>query len=231
MYDAAHAFACSHRGRMIGNFGEAEVFSFHATKFLNTFEGGAVATNDDELARKVRLMKNFGFAGYDNVVFIGTNGKMPEISAAMGLTGLDCLDDFIAVNRANHECYSRQLEVLPGIELTRYDSTERCNYQYVVCEVDPAAFGLSRDELVQVLQAENVRARRYFFPGAHRMEPYRSYYPNARLLLGESERLCERVLSLPTGTAISSEDIAAVCEIIRSAHEQAGEVRAALRAV
>ncbi len=74
---------------MIGNFGDAEVFSFHATKFFNTFEGGAVVTNDDELADKMRLMRNFGFAGYDNVIYLGTNGKMTEISAAMGLTGLE----------------------------------------------------------------------------------------------------------------------------------------------
>src|SRR5438552_5033660 len=85
IFDAAHAFACSYKGRMIGSFGNAEVFSFHATKFFNTFEGGAVVTNDDELAAKIRLMKNFGFSGYDTVSYIGTNGKMNEVSAAMGL--------------------------------------------------------------------------------------------------------------------------------------------------
>ena len=91
---------------MIGGFGHAEVFSFHATKFLNCLEGGAVVTNDSELARKIGLMKNFGFAGYDNVVSIGTNGKMNEVSAAMGLTGLEALDDFIATNRAHYEQYA-----------------------------------------------------------------------------------------------------------------------------
>ena len=98
LYDAAHAFACSYEGRMVGNFGDAEVFSFHATKFFNTFEGGAVTTNDDELAAKIRLMKNFGFSGYDEVTYIGTNGKMSECSAAMGLTNLESMDDFVAVN-------------------------------------------------------------------------------------------------------------------------------------
>ncbi|MEI2422502.1 DegT/DnrJ/EryC1/StrS family aminotransferase, partial [Arthrospira platensis SPKY2] len=78
VFDASHAFGCSYQGTMIGNFGEAEVFSFHATKFVNTFEGGAVVTNNDELAAKIRLMKNFGFAGFDNVIYIGTNGKMDE---------------------------------------------------------------------------------------------------------------------------------------------------------
>src|SRR5438045_3336291 len=97
LFDAAHAFACSHNGRMIGSFGDAEVFSFHATKFFNTFEGGAVVTNDDELAGKIRLMKNFGFSGYDCVSYIGTNGKMSEVSAAMGLTSLESIDEFVAV--------------------------------------------------------------------------------------------------------------------------------------
>src|SRR5436309_4213426 len=109
MFDAAHGFACSLNGRMLGGFGDAEVFSFHATKFFNTFEGGAVVTNDDELAAKIRLMKNFGFAGYDNVIYIGTNGKMSKVSAVMGLTGLESLAEFIEVNRHNH--YSYQIEL------------------------------------------------------------------------------------------------------------------------
>ena len=87
-FDAAHAFGCSHQGRMIGGFGQAEVFSFQATKFFNTLEGGAVATNDDALATRVRRMKDFGFSGLDTVVSVGTNAKMNEISAAMGLGGL-----------------------------------------------------------------------------------------------------------------------------------------------
>ena len=105
MFDASHAFGCSTKGRMVGSFGDAEVFSFHATKFLNAFEGGAIVTNNDELATKIRLMKNFGFAGNDNVVYIGTNGKMHEASAAMGLTGLESLDEFIDVNYQNYKHY------------------------------------------------------------------------------------------------------------------------------
>ena len=96
-------------GRMIGGFGDAEVFSFHATKFLNTFEGGAVTTNDDALAATIRLMRNFGFAGFDNVTHVGTNGKMNEICAAMGLTGLDDMDAIIAGNRQNYARYAREL--------------------------------------------------------------------------------------------------------------------------
>lgn len=214
MFDAAHAFNCSHGGQMIGGFGNAEVFSFHATKFFNTFEGGAVATNDDDLAARIRLMKNFGFAGYDNVVYIGTNGKMDEVSASMGLTGLESLDEFIAANYRNYKGYLEGLTGIPGVELVRYDETEKNNYQYIVCEVDESIAGISRDTLLEILHAENVIARRYFYPGCHRMEPYRSYFPHAGLLLPHTERLAQRIMSLPTGTAVGEEEIALICRII-----------------
>lgn len=225
MFDAAHAFGCSHSGRMIGNFGGCEVFSFHATKFINSLEGGAVVTNDDDLAARVRLMRNFGFSGYDNVVYIGTNGKMNEVCAAMGLTSLDSLSKFVAVNRANHECYHRELLGIPGISLLSYDDSAKCNYQYVVLEVDERITGISRDDLVRVLHAENVIARRYFHPGCHRMEPYRSCFPHAGLLLPVTERVASRVMVLPTGTSVGPDEIATICGILRVAVGHGPEIR------
>ena len=214
MFDASHAFGCSHEGKMIGNFGSAEVFSFHATKFINTFEGGAIVTNDDDLNQKLRLMKNFGFSGYDNVIYLGTNGKMSEISAAMGLTSLESLEEFIEVNRRNYKCYQEGLSGIPGVYLFPMNETEKHNYQYVVLEIDEEQTQVSRDLLVKILHEENVIARRYFYPGCHRMEPYRSYFPHAGLLLPETEKLSQRVLILPTGTAILPEDISQICQII-----------------
>lgn len=228
LYDAAHAFNCSHNGQMIGNFGDAEVFSFHATKFFHTFEGGAVVTNDDDLAAKMRLMKNFGFAGYDDVVYIGINGKMNEISAAMGLTLLESLDELVATNRCNYHHYQQELARIPEIRLIGYNQEEKCNFQYIVLEVDENITGISRDLLLKILQAENIVARRYFYPGAHRMEPYRSYFPHAGLLLPETEKLVQRILSLPTGTTIGVEEITTICQIIRLAVANAGEIRARL---
>ncbi|MCX6924817.1 MAG: aminotransferase class I/II-fold pyridoxal phosphate-dependent enzyme [Verrucomicrobia bacterium] len=230
MFDAAHAFGCSHRGRMIGGFGLAEVFSFHATKFLNSFEGGAITTNDDELAAKIRLMTNFGFSGYDNVVYIGTNGKMTEVCAAMGLTNLECFADLVAVNRRNHDAYRAGVQGISGLSLLHRDPAQQSNYQYVVVEVDTAQAGLSRDELIQVLHAENVLARKYFWPGCHRMEPYRSLYPYAGLLLPETERVAARVVVLPTGTAVGVREVQTVCQVIATALCHAGEVKAALNA-
>lgn len=215
MFDAAHAIGCSYRGQMIGGFGEAEIVSFHATKFLNSFEGGAVLTNDDQLADRMRYMRNFGFAGIDRVDYVGTNGKMTEIAAAMGLTSLECIDDIIATNLRNYRAYQQGLANLPGIKLYAYDEAEKNNFQYVIVEVDEAEAGVSRDLLVRILHAENVLARRYFYPGCHQMEPYRSYYPHARLLLPETEKLTQRVMSLPTGTAVDVEAIAQICEIVK----------------
>ena len=230
LFDAAHAFACSYKGRMIGSFGEAEVFSFHATKFFNTLEGGAVVTNDDELAMKLRLMRNFGFTDYDKVSYIGTNGKMNEISAAMGLTSLESLDEFVAVNRRNYLRYREELRDIAGTQVLAYDETERCNYQYVVLELEEALTRVvSRDELWRILSAENVMVRRYFYPGCHRMEPYRSNLPG--LFLPETDRLAERVLCLPTGTAVEEEDIEIICQLVKLIVDNAGEVRRLLNSV
>jgi dTDP-4-amino-4,6-dideoxygalactose transaminase len=227
-FDAAHAFGGKYRGRMIGGFGRAEVLSFHATKFINAGEGGAVVTDDDALATRIRLMKNFGFSGYDEVVSIGTNGKMTELSAAMGLTNLESLASFTQANRGNFEFYSQELANVPGVSLIRYDENENPNYQYVVVEIEAAKAGLKRDELLAVLHAENVLARRYFYPGVHRMEPYCSCFPGSGLGLPETEALATRVLVLPTGTAVKTADIGKICAIVRLAIEHGAEISKAL---
>lgn len=214
LFDAAHALGCSYNGKMIGGFGEAETVSFHATKFLNSFEGGAVLTNDDTLAGRIRFMRNFGFAGLDRVDYVGTNGKMTEVAAAMGLTSLECIHDIVAVNERNYRAYQQGLSDIPGLKLFSYDEAERNNFQYVIVEVNDEEAGINRDHLVEILHAENVLARRYFYPGCHQMEPYRSYYPHAGLLLPETEKLTQRVMSLPTGTAVGAELVQRVCELI-----------------
>ncbi len=214
-YDAAHAFGCSYQGQMVGNFGDLEVFSFHATKFLNSLEGGAIATNNEELANRARKMTNFGFTGYDQVDGVGTNGKMNEVSAAMGLTNLETIQELIAVNQRNYRQYQQELEGVPGVRVVAFDEAERNNYQYLVLEVDEETAGLSRDQLTQLLHAENVLARRYFYPGCHRMEPYATLFPEAAARLPETERVTARMLCLPTGTGIQSAEIIQVCELIR----------------
>ena len=224
LFDASHAFGAGHQGKMIGTFGDAEVFSFHATKFVNCFEGGAIVTNNDDVAERVRLKKNFGFSGLDNVVYLGTNGKMSEPSAAMGLTSLESMNDFVSVNERNHSAYLKGLSEIPGFKIVSYDETERNNYQYVVCEIDEKKYGLSRDRLIEILHAENVRARRYFYPGCHRMEPYRSYYPNAGVMLPETELLASKVVVLPTGQSVDGPTVKRICDLIQFVNAQATSI-------
>jgi dTDP-4-amino-4,6-dideoxygalactose transaminase len=214
MFDASHGFGCTLGGRPLGNFGDCEVFSFHATKFFNTFEGGAVVTNDDRLAEKMRLMRNFGFHGYDRVIYPGTNGKMTEIAAAMGLTNFEQLDEFVAINSENYHAYRSEIKSLRGLRLLEFDEREKNNFQYIVLEVSPE-FPISRDRLVEALHAENILARKYFWPGCHNMEPYRSFYPHAGLVLPNTSRVAERVVVLPTGTAMGVEDIRAIGSVLR----------------
>lgn len=225
LFDAAHAFGCSHEGNMIGNYGDAEVFSFHATKFVNALEGGAIVTNDPALAEKARLMRNFGFAGYDTVLDVGTNGKMSEVSAAMGLTSLESLNDFVAINYRNYKRYELNLAKAPGVRLVPYPDTEKCNYQYIVLEMDETVSRISRDQLLRILWAENVLARRYFYPGCHRMEPYRSSPDYRRVSLPNTDYLSDRVLSLPTGMDVGDGEIDKICDIVSLCVARGGEVK------
>jgi dTDP-4-amino-4,6-dideoxygalactose transaminase len=224
IFDAAHAFGCTFRGRPIGGFGDAEVFSFHATKVVNTFEGGAITTNDDTLASRLRRMRNFGFTGYDRVESPGLNAKMSEVAAAMGLTSLESYDAFVAVNRGNYERYRQSLDGTPGVRVVPYDESERHNFQYVVLEIDAAAAGLTRDELQAVLWAEQVFARRYFHPGCHRMAPYAARFADAAPVLPATDALSARVLCLPSGAGVSPREAGEIAAIVRLALQNAAAI-------
>ncbi len=215
LFDAAHAFGCSYNGRAIGNFGDAEIFSFHATKFFNTLEGGAIATNDDQLVAKAKALRNFGFSGHDQVDYVGINGKMDETAAAMGLVSLASINHFIETNRRNYHIYQQEMAEIPGFRLLPFDESEQGNFQYIVAEIDELETGFSRDEILQVLQAENVLVRRYFYPGCHRYEPYASTPIHTPQPLPVTERVVNRALGFPTGTAVSPTDIQRICQIVR----------------
>ncbi|HKO38101.1 MAG TPA: DegT/DnrJ/EryC1/StrS family aminotransferase [Solirubrobacterales bacterium] len=225
VFDAAHALGCSRDGRPLVGFGDAAILSFHATKVANSFEGGAIVTADSELAERAARMRNFGFVDEDEVVGLGTNAKMSEASAAMGLASLQALDEFLAANRRNHAAYAEVLEGIPGIELMPFASPRETNCHHVTVLVDPAAAGLDRDALRAVLVAENVLARRYFHPGCHRMPPH-----SDRLSpdLPVTERALERCLSLPTGTALAPEQAGTIGRLISLAVSDPKAVRARL---
>jgi len=146
----------------------------------------------------------------------------------MGLTSLESMDDLIAINRENYLRYTAALNDLPGINVLDYTSNDKRNYHYVVVQVDPSQSPLKRDDLVDVLHAENVLARKYFWPGCHRMHPYDKLFPNAHLLLQNTDAIAARVMVLPTGQTISAPEISAICRIIRSALAQSDAVKQAV---
>jgi dTDP-4-amino-4,6-dideoxygalactose transaminase len=228
-FDACHAIGCTHRGRAIGGLGAGEVFSFHATKVLNGAEGGCVTTNDSRLADRLRTMRNFHARETFAPVDARLNGKMSEAQAAMALLSLADLPRNIAANKERHRLYGERLRGVAGLSLMQY-ADEANNYQYIVVDVDEAACGLHRDILLRVLTAENVLCRRHFYPGLHRMAPYRGSV-SARLgAFPGTERLCGRLLQLPTGQAVTPDDIERICDLLLGVVGHAEEVTARLGA-
>lgn len=223
IFDAAHAFACSYKGRTIGNFGDAEVLSFHATKFYSTLEGGAILTNNAKLYQRLKWLKNFGFSDYDQVDYLGTNAKMNEVCAAFGLTGLDSINERIDWNRSIRDRYREGLNNVPGLRFLELNPEMSHNYQYIVIFIDEIEFDLSRDMLYEFLWEHNIFARRYFYPGCHRMEPYRSLQPWSSKLLPQTENLLSQVLCLPCYHSLSLEEVDIICELIVAAHQRAGD--------
>ena len=214
LFDAAHATGSSYRSVRLGGFGSAEVFSLHATKSINGLEGGVVATNDDTVAERVRLLRNFGFVGEDAVSGIGINAKMNEFSAAMALANLECYDRLHAHDQGIHAAYRDGLADVDGISLFECTpDSSRCDH-YAVLEVSDTG-AITRDALRQVLAAQNVLTRRYFFPGCHRSPPYAR--PAQHRSLPVTEQLCRAVVQLPTGLQLTSDDATTIAAIIARA--------------
>ncbi len=220
IFDAAHAFACGYKNRLLGNFGDAEIFSFHATKSFHTGEGGAITTNDGILAEKLREQRNFGFVDYYMTSTLGINAKMSEFHAAVGLVNLDDFNDSISKSRKNYLLYKELLGAFPEIILIHYNPPH--NYHYIVVELSDMA-PLNRDELVEVLISENILARKYFYPGCHRMQPYGSL--NDFEELPNTDYLATRCMVLPGGSNLKEVEIRNICDVINDAFEYHEKIR------
>jgi len=229
IFDAAQALGCDCSNHVTSNLAGsgavASVISLHATKIVSGLEGGAVLTNNDVLADKLRSMRNFGFAGYDRVASLGTNAKLNEFSAAFAIRGLECLESLTRRNRQIREMYQACLAGLPGLSFHAPATAKSVNDHYAIVMIDPTACPLTRDELLQTLWAENILARRYFFPGCHRMEPYASRPVERKPLLPATDDVAGGVLALPASSAVSLEDVQLICQRIRVAIELHNRVR------
>ena len=212
IFDSAHAFGCKLGDQYLGGFGDAEVFSFHATKVFSTGEGGAITTNSDKLADKLRLMRNFGFTAYDQTDHIGTNAKMNEFAAAYGLAHLDDLDSIITHNKLIHKTYLQEFSEFSEISFLDYNFQGISNYQYVVARVCSRI----RDSLVEYFHKEGILLRRYFHPGCHKMEPYKSSEKYSSLELPVTEQISSGIIVFPTGKQVTSEDVRGFAQLFDS---------------
>lgn len=214
IYDAAHAFAVKYKGISSGCFGDASMFSFHATKVFNTIEGGAVCFHDDALVQKLNDLKNFGIHGPEEVAYIGGNAKMNEFCAAMGICNLRHLDEEIAKRKAVVERYRSHLEGVKGIKLVPVQKDVTPNYAYFPVVFDKAVFGADRDEVFDALAQNGIGARKYFYPLTNSFDCYKGMFnaDNTPVALDISLR----VLTLPVYANLGIFDVDRICRVVLS---------------
>jgi dTDP-4-amino-4,6-dideoxygalactose transaminase len=225
MFDACHAIGCRSDDRAVGSFGDAEAFSFHATKLINAAEGGCVTTNDGRLAACMRTMRSFSPNQEFADIYPRLNAKMSEAQALLALHSLREVEDNVAHNRQCHSAYVSGLANLTGIKLLDYAGQDRHNYQYAVLDIDASRCALTRDQLYTLLRAENVLCRSYFHAGMHQLPPLCGDAATLARSYPHTEGLTKRLLQLPTGQAISREDINRICELIRDMLAAGDEIR------
>lgn len=215
IYDAAHAFGVSVGGRSICHFGDMSMFSFHATKLFHSIEGGMLTFRDPALKETFDYLKNFGFKSEVEVVMPGTNAKMNEMQALMGLLVLKHLDGLILKSRRIDSTYRECLKDVPGIGFPP-PLPESVGYNYIFqpVEVDEDQFGMSRDSLYETLKRYNIFTRRYFYPLLCDFPCYRNITLKDPLV--KARRISDRILCLPIYPDLALEDVARICETIKS---------------
>ena len=221
LYDAAHAFGVKVGNTPIAHFGDLSMFSFHATKTFHSIEGGMLIFKDPGLKGIFDYLKNFGFKNDTEVVMPGTNAKMNECQALMGIMVLNYLDEIIRKKSLVFDLYRRYLKDVPGIHLPPFIPPEvSYNYAYMPIEIDDSEFGVTRDELFNKLKAYNIYTRRYFYPLLCDYACYRSISLNDPLKV--ARRVSERILTLPIYDDLDHSDVERICEIIKSIQENKG---------
>lgn len=217
IYDAAHAFGVTYKGRSILEWGDVSTLSFHATKVYNTVEGGAMVVHSAEMKYDVDNLKNFGFRGETTVVAPGINSKMDEVRAAYGLLNLRYVDAAIATRKRVAEKYVDALKDVKGIELFPYEinPTFKWNYAYFPILVTDE-YRMTRDALYEFMKTQNVLSRRYFYPLITDFEPYKNYSSATKANLPVANRLASQVICLPIHHALTDEDVERVLKYIKS---------------
>jgi len=217
IYDAAHAFGVEIGGRGIGTFGDISMFSFHATKLYHTVEGGALTHGDAHLKQRIDLLKNFGIKNEDEVVMPGINGKLNEISAAVGRIMLGYVEGERQKRIRLHAVYDEELAEVDGLTLMPPCADDvKLNYQYYVIRIDEKIFGRSRDFVYDELRNYNVFARKYFHPLCSEFTCYRQLNSANPANLPVANVIGQQVLSMPMYGGLAEDDVRKICAILKS---------------
>jgi dTDP-4-amino-4,6-dideoxygalactose transaminase len=211
IYDAAHAFGVTVNGVGIGNFGDASMFSFHATKVFNTIEGGAITFKDEKLKKVLNSLKNFGITGPEFIEYVGGNAKMNEFQAAMGLCNLRHVNEEITKRKGIVDRYTENLNGIQGIKLVQPKKSVKSNYSYFPIVFD--GYRKSRDEVYESLKKKNIIARKYFYPLTNDFECYKARYSSDDTPV--AKYISERVITLPLYADLPLEDVDRICDIIQ----------------
>ena len=213
IYDAAHAFGETYKGKGIGSFGDASMFSFHATKVYHTIEGGAICYKNAPLGHELYKLRDFGIKNAEVVDGVGSNAKMNEFVAAMGLCNLRHIDEYIAKRKIAVERYRTILSGIKGLQLPPIQEEVMSNYSYFPIVVDSSLFGASRDDVFAALAKHDIHARKYFYPLTSDFDCYQDVFDSSKTPI--AKMVSQRVLTLPLYAELSLAAIDTICEIIR----------------
>lgn len=227
VFDSAQAFGVSFNNKLVGSFGKAEVFSFHATKIVSATEGGVITTNDVLLAEKMRNIRSSYGVRKKIDVYRTANGRMSEAQAAIGLISLSKFTQYRSKNELLFYEYDKHLKSIPGITVLHPENVDSSNYQYLVCEVDKDIFGVDRDKLILSLQAENIMARKYFNPLCFNVYDFEGVSDVDSLK--QTKLASEKVIQLPLGASVELGDVFNVCKIIRLIHKFSVDIKEAIK--
>ncbi len=224
-FDASHAFGCAINGKYVGNFGIAEVFSFHQDNILNATEGGCICTNDDELAARLRTMRSSAGAGKPVDVTKTVNGRMTEAQSAIASMSFECISE----NRKNNEllygAYASMMASIPGLRLVTQSGVSVSNTQCLVLRVDEFEFGLPSERLLALLRAENIYAKRIVHPALHHGTPCAQQVKQYQGRLTNADSLNLALIQLPIGAPVSSKCVEQVCDVLARIHQCGSKIR------
>ena len=212
VYDAAHAFGVTYKGKGIGVYGDVSCFSFHATKVFHSIEGGAASFHDHEFGLDLYRLKNFGIRGPEIVDGVGANAKMNEFCAAMGICNLRHIEEEITRRKRVTERYRSHLEGINGLQLNPLQKNVRPNYSYFPVVFDPELFGATREEVYTKLEEQGIVARKYFYPLTNTFDCFHGKYDVTKTPI--AAKIAERVLTLPLYADLRDEDVDRICEIV-----------------